>query len=86
MVHVQMANNHYKEINGNSGNEAFLQPPSSVPFSRFFLRGGGGCTQTMATLMVIVVILATGDRTNMVHYFWNAIDARKSFSFLKYSK
>ena len=37
MVHVQMANNHYKEINGNSGNEAFLQPPSSVPFSRFFL-------------------------------------------------
>ena len=28
MVHVQIANNHYKEINGNSGNEAF---PSLFP-------------------------------------------------------
>ena len=30
MVHVQMANNHYKEINGNSGKEACVQPPSSL--------------------------------------------------------
>jgi len=41
MVHVQIANNHYKEINGNSGTEACVQPPSSLPFSRFFLKGRG---------------------------------------------
>ena len=58
MVHVQMANNHYKEINGNSGKEACVQPPSSLPFSRFFLRGWDGCTQTMATLIMITDILS----------------------------
>ena len=83
MVHVQIANNHYKEINGNSGNEACVQPPSFLPFSRFFLRGGSGCTQTMATLIIIMDILSKRRQNKRGPLFLECNCCREKFQLFK---